>query len=162
MASDLQAAAAPVVRKARTSDAPAIQKLVNGFAERDLMLPRSLSQLYENIRDFYVADLDGDVVGCVGLHVTWKDLAEVKSLAVAEQAQGHGLARTLVSRCIAEAGELGIERVFALTYVPGFFEKMGFGRTDRANLPRKVWTECVFCPKFNCCTEVAVVWPAGE
>ncbi len=144
------------VRKASVRDVPAVQKLVNGFAEKDLMLPRSLSQLYENVRDFWVVEEQGQVVGCAALHVSWKDLAELKSLAVAEASQGKGYGRALIEACIAEARNMGVAQVFALTYVPELFEKMMFERIDRALLPRKVWTECVYCPKFHDCTEVAV------
>jgi amino-acid N-acetyltransferase len=146
-----------VLRKATTADVPTIQRLVNAYAERGLMLPRSLSQLYENIRDFLVLAEDSVVVGCVALHVSWKDLAELKSLAVAKGSQGRGFGRMLIEACVAEAAPLGASRVFALTYVPELFEKLGFERVDKALLPRKVWTECVYCPKFADCTEVAVV-----
>lgn len=134
-----------------------MQQLINGYADAGLMLHRSLSQLYENIRDFYVVEQGDRVVGCAALHVSWKDLAEIKSLAVAEDSQGRGCARRLVEACIADARELGIERVFALTYVPVLFERMGFRIVDKAELPRKVWTECVYCPKFPDCGEIAVV-----
>jgi amino-acid N-acetyltransferase len=145
------------LRRAVPSDVPAMQRLINGFAQREMMLPRSLSQLYENIRDFFVVAEGDEVVGCVALHVSWKDLAELKSLAVADTHQGHGYGRRLIEACMEDAGRMGLERVFALTYVPGLFEKAGFARIDKALLPRKVWTECVFCPKFSDCTEVAVV-----
>ncbi|HSV73717.1 MAG TPA: N-acetyltransferase [Chthonomonadales bacterium] len=145
------------LRKARPEDVTAIQRLVNGFAQRDLMLPRSLSQLYENVRDFNVIEEDGRLVGCAALHVSWRDLAEIKSLAVSEESQGIGHGRRLVDACVAEASDLGIARVFALTYVAEWFEKLGWVRVDKASLPRKVWTECVYCPKFQGCTEVAVV-----
>ena len=146
-----------LIRKARTADVAAIQRLVNGFAERDLMLPRSLSQLYENIRDFFVVPVDDAVAGCAALHVSWKDLAELKSLAVDDAYQGRGYGRELIAACVQEAQDLGIARVFALTYVPELFERLGWLRVDKATLPRKVWTECVYCPKFSSCTEVAVV-----
>lgn len=155
---------ATALRPARTDDVVALQRLINGFADRGAMLHRSLSELYENVRDFSVVEVGGLVVGCAALHVSWKDLAEVKSLAVAEAYQGRGFSRLLVEACLAEAAQLGVARVFALTYVPGLFERMGFQRTDRALLPRKVWTECVHCPKFSDCGEVAVVRllaPAG-
>lgn len=145
------------IRRARTADVPGIQRLVNTFAETNLMLPRSLSALYENVRDFSVVERDGEVLGCAALHVSWKDLAEVKSLAVAQSCQGMGLGAELVRACIDDARALGVARVFALTYVPDFFEKLAFSRVDKALLPRKVWTECVFCPKFADCTEVAVI-----
>lgn len=148
---------AGALRKARPEDVSAIQRLVNAFAERDLMLPRSLSQLYENVRDFHVVDVEGRIVGCAALHVSWRDLAELKSLAVSEESQCRGYGRQLVEACLAEASDLGIARVFALTYVADWFEKLGWRRVDKASLPRKVWTECVYCPKFQGCTEVAVV-----
>ncbi len=145
------------IRKAVTADIAEIHRLVNAFADRGLMLPRSLSQLYENVRDFFVAVEEGHVVGCAALHVSWKDLAELKSLAVAHEAQGRGYGRCLVEACKAEAPAVGVSRIFALTYVPDFFEKLGFARVEKALLPRKVWTECVYCPKFADCTEIAVI-----
>jgi amino-acid N-acetyltransferase len=145
------------LRKAFTSDAPAIQRIINGFAEREMMLPRSLSELYENVRDFYVVEEDEQIIGCAALHVNWKDLAELKSLAVAESAQGKGYGRMLIDACVADAQSVGVTKVFALTYSPELFEKLGFSRIDKALLPRKVWTECIYCPKFHGCTEVAVI-----
>ena len=145
------------LRKARTTDALAMQRLINGFADKGAMLHRSLSELYENIRDFFVVEEGGEVVGCGALHVSWKDLAELKSLAVAEPSQGRGYGKQLIQACIAEAEEIGLSRVFALTYVPALFVKAGFQEVDKAMLPRKVWTECVYCPKFPDCGEIAVL-----
>ncbi len=145
-----------MIRKAKMGDVPGIQSLVNSFAARDAMLPRSLSAIYECIRDFYVAEQDGRVVGCCALHVTWGDLAEVKSLAVDESAQGKGYGSRLLEACLAEAGDLGVPRVFALTYVPDFFERAGFSRVDKSTLPHKIWSECINCPKFPDCGEEAV------
>ena len=145
-----------MIRRARIADAESIQKLVNLFAARDAMLPRALSAIYESIRDFYVADEDGRVVGCCALHVTWGDLAEVKSLAVHENTQGKGCGKLLVDKCLADARELGVPRVFALTYIPNFFEKLGFSPVDKATLPHKIWSECINCPKFPDCGEEAV------
>lgn len=145
------------LRKAKTTDVPALQRIINGFADEELMLHRSLSQLYENVRDFFVVEEEGEIVGCAALHVSWKDLAELKSLAVSRSAQGRGYGKQLVEACLNEADEVGVTRVFALTYVPELFEKNNFDRIDKALLPRKVWTECVFCPKFHGCTEVAVI-----
>ncbi len=150
-----------LVRKARTADAVAMQRLINGYADKGAMLHRSLSELYENIRDLFVVEEDGQVIGCGGLHVSWKDLAELKSLAVAESCQGRGYGKRLIKTCIAEAGELGLSRVFALTYVPALFVKSGFQEVDRSMLPRKVWTECVYCPKFADCSEIAVLIAIG-
>ena len=120
------------------------------------MLPRSLNTIYENIRDFYVLEQDGQIVGCCALHVTWGDLAEVKSLAVDENAQGKQLGRQLVDACLNDAREMGIPKVFALTYVPGFFEKLGFHSVDKSTLPHKIWSECINCHKFPDCGEEAV------
>ncbi len=150
------------IRKARTSDVPAMQRLVNFFADRGDMLHRSLAQFYENLRDFFVVEEHGEVVGCAALHVVWRDLAEIKSLAVSEEAQGKGYGKLLVLECLREAPCLGVERVFALTYKPAFFENLGFRVCDRAELPRKVWTECVHCPKFYDCQEVAVIISVKE
>lgn len=145
------------LRKARTGDVLAMQRLINGFADKGAMLHRSLSELYENIRDFFVVEENDQVVGCAALHISWKDLAELKSLAVEETAQGRGYGRLLVEACVKEAEEIGLSRVFALTYVPGLFTKMGFQVVEKAILPRKVWTECVYCPKFPDCGEIAVL-----
>lgn len=150
-------AQSPVLRKATTADVNAIHQLVNAYAEQGLMLRRSLSQLYEGVRDFHVVEEDGRVIACAAVHVSWRDLAEIRSLAVAPEYQGRGHGRRLVQACLDEAASLGISRVFALTYVPELFERMGFQRVEKALLPRKVWTECIYCPKLTQCDEVAVV-----
>ncbi len=137
---------------------PAIQELIRTFADRKLMIRRSLGELYESIREFFVAiDEDGRVIGCAALHVFWDDLAELKCLAVSERAQGLGVGRRLVEACWDAARELEIKTVFTLTYVPGFFEKCGYHRVEKAELPHKIWNECVRCPLFPSCTEVALV-----
>jgi len=146
------------LRHAVLSDVPAIQKLVNNFAARGEMLPRSLSELFENIRDYYVAENDGgEVVGCAALHVTWGDLAEVKSVAVREDHRGDGLGAALVSACLADARALGAPRLFVLTYIPDYFARFGFQQVEKADLPQKVWSECIRCPKFPDCGEVGMV-----
>ncbi|MFW6158366.1 MAG: N-acetyltransferase [Planctomycetota bacterium] len=150
-----------MIRKARLGDVQQIHRLVNRFADEGLMLGRSLSELYDNLRDFSVAPDgppggDGRLLGCCCLHITWEGLAEVRSLAVVAEAQGRGLGRRLVEACLAEARELGIARVFALTYRPEFFGRLGFRPVDKAELPHKVWADCVKCPKFPDCDEVAV------
>jgi len=144
------------IRKAFIADVPAIEALISHFADRDRMLHRSLSELYENLRDFFVAEEEGQVLGCCALHLVWADLAEVKSLAVSETAQGKGVGRRLVEACLAEAAQIGIPRVFCLTYEVQFFTRCGFRVVDRSEFPRKVWSECVRCPKFFDCTEVAM------
>lgn len=134
-----------------------MQKLINGFADRGDMLHRSLNDLYENIRDFYIVEIGGRVLGCCALHVSWGDLAEVKALVVADELQGQGWGKRLVERCITDACELGIPQVFTLTYRPGFFEKIGFIKIDMGNLPRKIWSECINCPKYPDCGEEALI-----
>ena len=146
------------LRRAVLSDVLAIQKLVNDFAARGEMLPRSLSELYENIRDYYVAEIDGgEMVGCAALHVTWGDLAEVKSVAVREDHRGDGLGAALVKACLADARALGAPRLFVLTYIPDYFARFGFQQVEKADLPQKVWSECIRCPKFPDCGEVGMV-----
>jgi len=146
------------LRRAVLSDVLAIQKLVNDFAARGEMLPRSLSELYENIRDYYVAENDGgEMVGCAALHVTWGDLAEVKSVAVREDHRGDGLGAALVKACLADARALGAPRLFVLTYIPDYFARFGFQQVEKADLPQKVWSECIRCPKFPDCGEVGMV-----
>jgi amino-acid N-acetyltransferase len=147
------------VEKAKISDAQRIHELINKFAEKGEMLPRALSEIYENLRDFFVVrDKDGKLIGCVALHINWADLAEVKSLAVSEISQDKGLGSVLVKACLDEASELGIPTVFCLSYKPAFFEKYDFRRVDKMELPRKVWSECYRCPKFPDCDEVALVF----
>jgi amino-acid N-acetyltransferase len=146
------------IRTARVGDVPAIYELIRKFADRKVMIRRSMGELYESIREFLVAvDGDGRVVGCVALHVFWEDLAELKCLAVAEGAQGLGIGRKLVDACWDQARDLEINSVFALTYAVGFFERCGYAQIDKAELPHKIWNECVRCPLFPNCTEVALI-----
>jgi len=135
-----------------------MHQLVNYFADKGEMLARSLSEMYESIRDYFVIREGERVVACVALHVSWLDLAEIKSLAVAEGNQKEGVGAQLVEACLKEAKELGIPTVFCLTYKPGFFEKFGFSQIDKMELPRKVWTECYRCSKFPDCDEVALIY----
>ena len=144
--------------KARISDVPQMHKLVNYFAGKGEMLARSLSEMYENIRDYFVVREGERVIACVALHVSWSDLAEIKSLAVTENNQREGVGVQLVEACLREAKELGVPTIFCLTYKPGFFEKFGFSQVDKMELPRKVWTECYLCPKFPDCDEIALIY----
>ena len=114
--------------KARIGDISQMHQLINYFANKDLMLSRSLSEMYENIRDYFVVKEGERVVACVALHVSWLDLAEIKSLAVAEDTQNKGVGAHLVEACLQEAKELGIPTIFCLTYKPGFFEEFGFSQ----------------------------------
>lgn len=145
-----------MVRTARIPDARIIHQLLNHFAKTGLMLSSSLSEIYENIRSFYVFEEQGEVVGVVRLQVCWEDLAEIRSLAVAESVGGRGIGRELVEACLVEARQLGLKKVFALTYKPGFFAKMGFSEIEKSELPHKIWRDCIQCPQFPECDEIAV------
>ncbi len=146
-----------MIRKARIKDIKKIQLLINQFAKKDLMLPRSLNELYETIRDFWVYVKNSRVVGCCALHLAWNDLSEIKSLAVERQYQGQGIGRKLIKAGIKEAKELGARRIFVLTYKPDYFRRLGFRRIKHEALPHKIWAECINCPKFPDCKEVAMV-----
>ncbi|WP_432823414.1 N-acetyltransferase [Trichloromonas sp.] len=145
-----------MIRKARMADAKAIHKLLITYAQQGLMLSRSLADIYEGIRDFYVFEVDEQVVGAVCLHICWSDLAEVRSLAVDGSQEKKGIGRQLVEACLNEARGLGLLRVFALTYKPGFFAKMGFHEIEKSELPHKIWGDCIKCPKFPECDEIAM------
>ena len=145
------------VEKARVRDAPQMHQLINYFADKGEMLARSLSEIYENIRDYFVVRQGERVIACAALHVSWSDLAEIKSLAVAEDSQEQGIGAQLVEACLKEAGELGIPTVFCFTYQPAFFKRHRFVDIDKMELPRKVWTDCLRCPKFPNCDEVALI-----
>jgi len=145
-----------LIRKATVHDAPKIRELIRFYADRAAMLHRSLNDIFESLRDYWVCEKDGEIVGCAALHVDWEDLAEVRSLAVAESHQGHGIGTRLLKRCLREAKQLGVPRIFALTYVPAFFEKYGFRPCAKEELPRKIWSECIRCHKFPDCDETAL------
>jgi len=146
------------VERARIRDIAQIHRLVNYFADRGEMLPRALSELYENIRDLFVVREGDEVIGCAAHHIFWSDLTEIRAVAVAAEKQDQGAGALLVNACLEEARGLGVETVFCLTYKPQFFEKLGFYLVDRGELPRKVWGECLRCPKFPDCDEVALVY----
>lgn len=145
------------IEKAKISDVPQIQQLVNYFADRGEMLPRPLSEIYENLRDYFVVREGERVVACAALHINWSDLAEIRSVAVAEDQQKQGVGAEIVEACMDEARELGIPTVFCFTYKPAFFGKSGFSQVDKMELPRKVWVDCIRCPKFPNCDEIAMV-----
>lgn len=149
------------IEKACIKDASQMHRLINYFADRDEMLARPLSEIYENIRDYFVVREGDKVIACVALHVMWEDLAEIKSLAVAEGSQKRGVGSQLVMACLKEAKGLGLSTIFCLTYKPAFFERAGFSQIDKMELPHKVWTECFRCPKFPNCDEVALIYHPG-
>ncbi len=146
------------VEKAKINDATQIHRLINHFADKGEILARPLSEIYENIRDYFVVRQNERVIACAALHINWEDLAEIKSLAVSEESQKHRLGDQLVAACLREAKGLGIPTIFCLTYRPAFFEKCGFSLVDKSELPHKVWGECYRCAKFPNCDEVALVY----
>ncbi|NPA54343.1 MAG: N-acetyltransferase [Aquificae bacterium] len=145
-----------MLRRAKVKDAQQIFDILQIYAIKGILLPRSLNSIYENIRDFFVFENNGKIVGVGSLHVYWEDLAEIKSLAVLEDFQHQGIGKKIVEKCIEDAKELGVKKIFALTYVPDFFKKLGFEIADKSEFPQKVWTECIHCVKFNDCKEVPV------
>ena len=155
-------AAGTIVRKANAADGPAIQRLLAHFAARGELLPRTLNEVYQHLRDFVVGEADGQIVGVCALWLYWEDLAEIRSLAVHERYGGRGLGKALVVACLEEAAHLGIKRVFALTYRPGFFERLGFRTLDKRELPQKIWKDCIRCARFTCCDEVALIRDVGS
>jgi amino-acid N-acetyltransferase len=146
-----------MIRKAQINDVKEIQKLLILFASRGDMLSRSLSEIYESLRDFYVFEENGTILGAAALHIVWDDLAEVRSVAVAEDVGRKGIGSQLVQACITEAREIGLKRIFCLTYKPDFFGKHGFRLVDKSELPHKVWGDCIKCVKFPDCDENAMI-----
>ena len=150
-----------LIRKPTLKDAPGIQKLIQHYAERKFLLPRTVSQVAEDLRDFVICERDGQIVGCGALHL-WTDLAEIRSVAVAEGSWRLGIGTTLVNACIAEAKVLGVKTIFVLTYQPDFFERLGFRRIGKDKFPHKIWVDCANCPQFPNCTEVALTLDLDE
>jgi amino-acid N-acetyltransferase len=147
-----------MIRKPHVREVGQIHRLLGQYAGQGLLLPRSLSEIYDHIRDFYVMEdsSKGEVIGVCGLGVCWEDLAEIRSLAVSEEYKGRGYGSLLVNKCLEEACALGLKKVFTLTYVTGFFIKMGFSQIEKSALPHKIWADCFKCPKFPDCDEVAM------
>ena len=145
------------IRAARVDDAERILRLVNELATLQIMLPRSPASVIENIRDFVIAEVEGHFAGCAGLHVVWTDIAEIRSIAVDPQHRKLGLGRMMAERLIRGAMDLRIASVFCFTYVEGFFRKLGFEVVDHASLPHKVFNDCINCPKFHACDEIAML-----
>ncbi|MBU4129023.1 N-acetyltransferase [bacterium] len=147
-----------MIRKAKASDVGKIQKLINAYARGGALLPRSLNELYENIRDFFIWEEGGSILGCCALHIAWEDLAEIKSLTVSKRARGRGIGSRLLQSVLSEAKDLGMKKVFALTNQEKFFKKNGFKKIKKEKLPHKIWGECIRCPKFPDCDEVAMIF----
>jgi len=147
-------------RKAIIQDVISIHKILSYYVNQDILLPRSFADLYEHIRDFYVEDsseANGNLIGICSLIVSWKDLGEIRSLSVIESSQNHGIGSKLVEKCLKEAVELGLSKVFALTLRKNFFADLGFEEIDKTLLPHKIWADCIKCPKFPNCDEIAMI-----
>lgn len=147
------------LRKPHSRDIPSMHALIVAGAEKGLLLPRTRAQLFTAMRDFFVlADsATGEIAGCCALAVIWEDLAEVRSLYVSDDYRRQGLGHKLVYACMEDAASLGITRVFTLTYQTAFFERAGFTEVPKETLPQKIWTDCIHCPKFPNCDEVALI-----
>lgn len=145
-----------MIRKAILQDARQIHQLLLVYVKDGLVLSRSLMEIFEAIRDFYVFVEDDRVIGAAALNICWEDLAEVRSLVVHEDVSGRGIGSRLVEACLSEARQLGIGRVFALTYQQSFFEKLGFDVIEKSELPQKIWSDCIKCVKFPDCDEIAL------
>ncbi|MCX7857636.1 MAG: N-acetyltransferase [Deltaproteobacteria bacterium] len=146
-----------MLRKAYPEDIRYIHKIVNAAASKGEMLPRSLAELYENLRDYVVYEKNGKIIGTGALHICWEDLAEIRSVCVVKRWRGTGVGSEIVRYLIDEARNLRIKRIFLLTYQEEFFKSLGFEIADKKELPQKIWTECVRCPKFPNCDEKAMV-----
>ena len=146
-----------MIRKAFANDVSLIQEIIKPYADRGEMLPRSLNDLYENIRDFSVYEKDNKVLGVVALHVSWEDIAEIRSLAIREGSLFSGVGSALVKYCLEEARSLHLKKAFVLTYSTGFFQKLGFSPVEKENLPHKIWKDCISCSKFPACDEQALI-----
>jgi amino-acid N-acetyltransferase len=154
---DAAPALAVVVRPATIGDMRLVEPLINRFAQRSLMLPKTHDQLARLFREFVVAvDGNGELLGCGALRVYTESLAEIASLAVAEHAHGRGIGRAVVERLVEEARTLGIGTVFALTLQEEFFHRSGFATVPKEMFPLKVWADCRTCPKLHACDEIAV------
>ena len=147
----------PVVRKANTADAEQIHSLVLHYAKKEQMLPRSRNDIFEKIRDFFVVEKNGKIIACTSLHICWEDLSEIRSLAVAPRYTGKGYGAELVRAALREAIELGLSKVFVLTYKPDFFKTLGFRQIDMNELPKKIWADCIHCVHFPSCNETAMI-----
>jgi len=147
-----------VIRQAKIAHVDQIQRLINQFADEGRLLVRSLSEIYDNLRDFYVYEGDDcQIKGVCALHISWEDLAEIRSLAVTTEIRGKEIGRQLIDTCLEEARQIGVKRVFLLTYIPAYFERAGFRAVDRSVLPHKIWGDCIRCIKFPECDEIAMI-----
>lgn len=146
-----------MIRKATTRDFSLIQEIIKPYADSGKMLPRTLNDLYEHLRDFSVYEKNNEILGVAALHVSWVDIAEIRSLAIREDSLSTGIGSALIKDCLENARSLHIQKVFVLTYTSEFFKKLGFIQIDKEELPQKIWKECIHCSKFPSCDEQAFI-----
>lgn len=150
-----------MIRKAKIQDVKRIHAILTHYANQSLLLPRSLSELYAHLRDFYVIGNDQEkglpLLGVCALSVSWEGLGEIRSLAVVDDGKGRGLGSQLVHECLSEADRLGLKNVFVLTLIKEFFARFGFQEIEKSQLPHKIWADCINCPKFPDCDEIAMI-----
>lgn len=152
-----------MIRYARMEDVKEIHSLLNRYAKQGLLLACSISSLYDRLRDFVVyVDKENVILGVCALHITWENLAEIRSLAVHEDHQRKGIGAKLVQQCLMEADMLGITKIFTLTYQPKFFKKLGFVDIDKRELPHKIWSDCIHCHMFPDCDEEALMFSRSD
>ncbi|MEA2108356.1 MAG: N-acetyltransferase [Pseudomonadota bacterium] len=146
-----------MLQLATIKDVPRIQKILEYYANQGLLLPRALSDLYENVRDFIIYKEEKEIIGASALHVCWEDLGEIRSLAVIPEHTKKGIGSRLVNHCETEARRLGLQKAFTLTYQESFFSKLGYQKIDKSLLPHKIWKDCLQCVKFPNCDEIAMI-----
>jgi amino-acid N-acetyltransferase len=148
-----------VIRRATLRDVKSIHRLIAEQAQSGHILARAMSELYSQVKDFIVSEDDGsgEIVGCGALQIGWEDLAEIRSLAVQTEYQGQGVGTALIEALLEESGQMGVSKVFVLTYRPELFQRLGFALMDKSLLPHKIWADCIRCTKFPECDEIALV-----
>ena len=149
-------------QNARLRDVPQIAKILNEYAQKGILLPRSMGHIYENLRDFVVVAKGDEILACGALHLFWVDLGEIRSIAVKNGYEGRGLGTRVVKRLLKDAEKLELERIFVLTYQESFFTTMGFARIDKNLLPQKIWSDCLNCAHFPDCDEIAMIRYSGD
>ncbi len=151
-----------MIRKAKLTDGPDLYRLIGYYARERIVLPRSLTDLYENVWEFSVAEDMGKILGCGALQLYNQELAEIRSLCVDATRKSQGIGREITEHLLDEAEAFGVKTVFTLTVVPGFFEKLGFRETPRERFPTKVWRDCLSCDRYTCCNEKALTLELAE
>ncbi len=148
-----------MIRKARLQDVKTIHRIISEQADNGQILPRAMSEIYGQVRDFLVDEDEAshDITACAALQFVWEDLAEIRSLAVRTSHQNRGLGSALIEALLEDARQMGVRQVFVLTYRPSLFRRLGFSFLEKSRLPHKIWADCIRCTKFPECDEIALV-----